>query len=385
MDLTELLEVIARGEDSRHQFKRDLHSPDQLAAELVAFSNSAGGVLLIGVEDDGSLSGLDSTAVSRINQLLSNTASQGVRPPINPLTSNIATASGVVIAVQITPGVNRPYTDKDGRIWVKNGADKRHVTAIEELRRMFQAADLIYADETPIAGSTLAHLDARRFTTYYERRYSETTERSGVPMTRLLANLQLATENGQLNRAGLLMFGSIPQQFLPTAMIKAVAFPGTDWRDTVYDESVDLAGTLVDQYTSAMAFLRRNLRSVQADQNFNSTGELEIPPEVLQEILVNALVHRDYFINAPIRLLMLADRLEVISPGHLPNHLTVENIRHGISNVRNPVIFSHATQLLPYRGLGSGISRSLKLHPHIDFLDQREAQQFTVIIYRTTF
>jgi len=95
---------------------------------------------------------------------------------------------------------------------------------------------------------------------------------------------------------------------------------------------------------------KRNLHHVQAGRSFNSPARLEIPEEVFEELLVNALVHRDYFISAPIRLLIFADRVEIISPGHLPDHLNTDQIRYGLSNLRNPALASHAFHILPYRG-----------------------------------
>ena len=134
--------------------------------------------------------------------------------------------------------------------------------------------------------------------------------------------------------------------------------------------------------TDCIAFIKRNLRHVQANQGFNSPGRLEVPEEVFEEVMVNALVHRDYFINAPIRLLIFADRVEIISPGHLPNHLDIEQIRFGLSNLRNPALASHAFHILPYRGLGSGIPRALDAWPKLELIDDRRGDQFKVIIRR---
>ena len=131
-----------------------------------------------------------------------------------------------------------------------------------------------------------------------------------------------------------------------------------------------------------MAFIKRNLHYVQGDQGVNSLGILEVPEIVFQELLVNALIHRDYFISAPIRVLVFADRVEISNPSHLPNHLTVEQIRYGLSNMRNPLLASHATHLLPYRGLGSGIPRALKAWPSIDLVDDRAGNPFKAIIRR---
>ena len=126
MTPTDLLHLLSQGEDSRHQFKRDATNADALAAELAAFANSGGGTLFLGVNDDGSVAGLDAVAVRRLNQLLSNTSSQHVRPPVHPLTENVRTADGIVMVVSVPDGLSKPYQDALGRLWVKQGADKRH-------------------------------------------------------------------------------------------------------------------------------------------------------------------------------------------------------------------------------------------------------------------
>ena len=97
---------------------------------------------------------------------------------------------------------------------------------------------------------------------------------------------------------------------------------------------------------------------------------------------MNAIVHRDYFISSSIRIFVFSDRVEIISPGHLPNNLTVENIKAGNSNIRNPVLASFAYHILPYRGIGSGIVRALASYPAIEFVDDRDGNQFKCIIKR---
>ncbi|MDI1244135.1 MAG: putative DNA binding domain-containing protein [Rhodoferax sp.] len=373
--------LIAAGEDSRHQFKRDIAHVDKLAAELVAFANSAGGQLLIGVADNGHIAGLTSSDISRLNQLVSNAASQHVKPPINPLTTNVDTGQGLVMVVEIAQGLNKPYMDSQGRIWVKSGADKRQVTAREEMQRMFQAAGLVHADELPVGHCQLDDLDQVEFSRYFERRYGKPVSSVGIPFEQLLQNLNLARP-GAPNLTGMLLFGKAPSNQLPAFVVKAVAFPGTVLHDTQYLDSEDIDGTLPQQYQRCIAFIKRNLHHVQGKQSFNSPGQLEIPAEVFEEVLVNALVHRDYFISAPIRLMIFADRVELISPGHLPNHLDTEKIRYGLSNLRNPALASHAFHMLPYRGLGSGIPRAVAAWPKLEFIDDRQGNQFKVIVKR---
>ncbi|MCB1794336.1 MAG: putative DNA binding domain-containing protein [Candidatus Competibacteraceae bacterium] len=381
MNETELLKTLARGEDSRHQFKENISNVDSLAAELVAFSNSGGGTLIVGVNDAGEVLGLTTADIGRLNQLLSNAASQSVRPPIHPISLNVQTARGLLMVIQTPDGLNRPYTDNQGRIWVKSGADKRHVTAREEMQRLFQQAGLIYADEIPVTGTTVVDIDHRALEEYFESRYREPLEETDQSLERLLRNMGLVRD-GALTLAGLLLFAKKPERFRPAFMIKAVALPGRELHETRYLDSEDIFDHLAGQYQRGLAFIKRNLHYVQGDQGINSLGILEIPEIALQELLVNALIHRDYFISAPIRLLVFADRVEIDNPGHLPNHLNIEQIRYGLSNMRNPLLASHATHLLPYRGLGSGIPRALKAWPNIELVDDRAGNQFKAIIRR---
>jgi ATP-dependent DNA helicase RecG len=164
--------------------------------------------------------------------------------------------------------------------------------------------------------------------------------------------------------------------------VKAVSYPGTDIHTTTYLESLDITGRIKAQFEDSMGFVLRHLRREQAGQGINSLGEIEVPRIVLEELLVNALIHRDYFVSAPVRMFIFDDRIEVISPGHLPNNLTVANIRLGTSNIRNPILTSFATRILPYRGLGTGILRALKEYPAIEFEDDLDRNEFRAIIRR---
>lgn len=373
--------ILAQGEDSQYQFKRTLTNADAFAAELAAFANTNGGYIIIGVEDDGTISGLSREDIARLNQLLSNAASQNIRPPLHPTTQNMTLPQGMIMVVNVTAGLNKPYMDNQGRIWVKTGADKRHVTAREEIQRMFQETGLVYAEENIIPDSSLQDLHRTRLAVYFENRYQQTLEESGLALAQITKSLHIS--NGErLNLAGLLLFGKNPQQFRPAFMVKAVYIDGTDIASQHYRDSEDIEGCLLDQYERSLAFITRNLHRLQAGQGINSLGKLEIPEITLQEVLVNALIHRDYFISAPIRILMFIDRVEIISPGHLPNHLTIEQIRFGLSNMRNPIIASHATRQMPYRGLGSGIPRALENYAAIQLIDDRAGNQFKVIIQR---
>lgn len=384
MTKEELEAIISRGEDGQHQFKANVSNINVLAAEMVAFSNSAGGKLIIGVQDNGDYSGLSRDDMGRLNQLISNAASQSVRPPINPQTQNISIADGLVMVVDIPKGISKPYMDNNGLIWVKSGSDKRKVTAREEIQRMYQNAGLLHGDEIPAKGLTIDSLDKDYFGTFLQKHFNTALDELDIPLATLLENMNLM-QDGVFNVAGALLFTRQPEFNLPVFIVKAVSFPGNDTNTQTYRDSQDMSGKMLHVFRDALSFVNRNLHHVQAGQSVNSLGELEIPLLVFEELIANALIHRDYFVSATIRLLIFTDRIEIISPGHLPNNLTVEKIKLGNSNIRNPILVSFASRILPYRGLGSGIMRALNAYPDIDFIDDRENNLFKAVIKRPPF
>ncbi|BCG63215.1 MAG: ATP-dependent DNA helicase RecG [Methyloprofundus sp.] len=341
MTLKELQTIISRGEDGQHQFKANITNVSSLAAEIVAFSNSAGGMILLGVHDDGTFAGLTRDDMGRLNQLLANAASQSVRPPINPQTENIDTEHGLVMGVQIPRGISKPYMDNNRLIWVKSGSDKRKVTAREEIQRMYQSVGLLHGDEAPAKGLGSKDIDHDYFDTFLQRHFNTSLDASAIPLPALLENMNLMQQD-TLNVAGALLFTRNPQFHLPVFIIKAISFLGNDIATTVYLDSQDMHGKMLNVYEQAMGFIMRSLHHVQGNQSVNSLGELEIPRVVFEELITNALIHRDYFVSATIRLFIFKDRIEIISPGHLPNNLTVTKIKLGNSNIRNPILVSFA-------------------------------------------
>lgn len=386
METTELIEILSRGEDSRHQFKLDFTNPASLAAEIVAFSNSAGGQIFIGVNDDGSVRGLSGADVARLNLLIANTATNNVRPAMNPQTENVNHPNGIVLVITVPEGISKPYmVAQDGAlsIWVKKGSDKRRATDREEIQRLFQQAGLVHADETPVARLGAGDVDIPYFEAFFMQQFGESLAVHSQPLPQLLTNMNLMNQ-GRLNIAGGLLFAKTPHYALPAFVVKAVAFVGNQIEDDRYIDSRDITGKLADVFQQTLGFIIANTRAAQGEQGFNSQGQTEIPRIVWEELVANALIHRDYFISASVRVLVFSDRVEIISPGHLPNNLTIENIKAGNSNIRNPILASFATKLLPYRGLGSGILRVLRAWPAIELIDDRAGNLFKVIVKRAS-
>ena len=246
---------------------------------------------------------------------------------------------------------------------------------------MLQTAGLVHADEVPVAGTTIGDLDLKHFKKFFDKQYGEELDTRDEPLGKLLENLGLAKE-GKLNLAGMLLFTQKPQRYRPAFVMKAVSFVGNDLAGEKYRDSEDIEGCLLELHARAMSFFTRNLRRLQGAKGVNTEGDMEIASSALEELVVNMLLHRDYFISAPWRILLFDNRIELISPGALPNNLTVENIRNGVSIIRNSLIASFATKELPYRGIGTGIRRALAAVPDLHLESDHERNLFTATIPR---
>lgn len=374
---------VAAGEDSTRQFKSRIDNIDSLAAEMAAFANANGGAIFIGVSDNGEIHGLTPEETRKTNLLISNAASQHVRSPLLPLTENVLLENGNIIIVLTVPqGLDKPYFDKNGVIWLKTGADKRRINSKEELRRFFQYSSQFHADELP-SKAGIDKLDKLLFRDFLKKQYGGVFPDAHAEQLRLLQNLNIAAGDGNLNLAGVLLFAEQPELVFPQFVAKGIRFPGIAIHADRYDDTEDFEGPLSRLFKDALAFVMRNLHKVQGGNGVNSPGTPEIPEQVFEELLVNALVHRDYLVSAPIRIFIFDDRVEIISPGTLPNNLTIANIKTGNSNIRNPILISYAAKgLLPYHGIGSGILRVLEAWPDTDFEEDREKSLFKATVYR---
>lgn len=379
MDEFTLREELLRLEDSTRQFKRQFNSANEVAEEVVAFLNTRGGRIFVGVDKDGTIFGVPPDQVDLQNQLIANACDNNLTPPASVFTENVATSDGTVIVATIEEGSDKPYqTKKGGHFFVKKGADKRPVFNRTELQRLFQDAHTVYGEARPVAGSSIADLDVERFRDFYQTKYRKPPPTDEADLLRELTACRLA-KDVCLTVAGLMLFGIHPQQQLPSFTTKAVWFRGNDRAGADFYDNKQFAGHLASQYEEAMAFLRRWNSRIQ-NGSFNAPSSAEIPEVVFEEVLTNALVHRDYFINDSIKLFIFDDRIEIRSPGRLPNSLTIEEVRRGIRRDRNPVVQSFAYDLLNYRGLGSGVLRALQAKPDIEFVEDILGEEVVVVI-----
>ncbi|MCY4163355.1 MAG: putative DNA binding domain-containing protein [bacterium] len=380
MNQTDLLQLLANGENSRVDFKRDNQlQPVKIAAVLAGMLNLEGGQVLLGVEDDGTISGLTRSS-SKAEEWIMQVARDHLAPSVIPTWEVIQYEDGVVVGVVTVPpnAPDKPYKCKQGAHWVTKtrvGTITRDATREEEQRLYQQSGNLHYGIK-PVLGTGIADLDTRRLEDYFMRiRGDAETPRPGSePWRRLLCNLELAVETNDETYAtvdGMLLFGQNSGRFLPQCGIRAVCFEGAEpTYATKSDESIK--GPLVALFSAggelietgvverALDFVRRNTGTSAVLQEGRRVSRPDFPETALREVIVNALAHRDYSITgADVLLSIFDDRIQVQSPGSLPNTISIESMREGARYARNQVMMSIMRDYGYVEGLGMGIRRQV--------------------------
>ncbi len=342
---------LLAGEDSFAEFKevrlggRSVISPnsEQFAGELVAFANADGGVVFLGVSDDGSVQGLPAGDLDRVEQWVVNIASNGCDPPIRPVIRRVRMTGqgteGHLLLVELHRGLFAHRTS-GGRWLVRIGSTKRDLTA-QELARLLQERGRAFVfDEQAVMSATLDDLDDG----VLDRHFGP----SAIPRSDLLRNTRVAVaDDGGTDRptvAGLLAFGRDPQQHLMPAHVHAGVYRGTRLDSDELVHSMLIGGTAADQIDDAVRFVDRfMLRPAR-----KKLGRIEYPQYALDpvyEAVVNAVAHRDYSVSgSKIRLFLFTDRLELYSPGALPNTLTLETLPYRVFT-RNQLLVSFLSRM----------------------------------------
>ena len=374
--MDDILKQIEAGEVSGVQFKERALDKYDIGCELVAFS------------------------------LLSDIASENVVPSILINVDTVEVEDGNLVVATVKEGLNKPYHDNKGIVWVKNGADKRKVFDNAELAEMMTDCGSFAPDEAGVRDATVNDLDATTIKQFLGNRFERVLEKKGLigdafneasldaicsaiakghDCEKILRNLRFIRPDGSLTVAAMLLFGKYTQRWMPMMTAKCICFAGNSVGSKVFRDKVndaDMEGNLLHQYDTIMDFFTRNLHNVQVGEEFNSMGKLEIPYTSLVEFTVNSLVHRSLNMKAPVRIFIFDNRVEIHSPGALPNGLTIDDIKAGTSMPRNMFLFNNAIYLLPYTGVGSGITRALDEDVNVTFMNNDKAQEFVITVWR---
>jgi len=351
--LSELIEKIHLGEDSTIEFKRQLPRRDSLADEIAAFANARGGVILIGVDDNGEIVGLGQRNLDQTEKTVVEVCRDSIEPQVSIFTEKLQFDGKVLLKVEVPRSL---FVHKSpGGYIARQGSSKREMPT-DQLARLLQSrsqARIISFDEQVVPNTTknTLHIDL------YQRFVREGSTENEVED--LLQKRRLLVKDGQVYRAsvaGLLMCHDRPNDYLYNSFIQAVFYRGKT-KDANYQiDAKDFSGPLDRQIMDAYKFVER-YNQVSARKDVGRTERSQYSMRAVFEALVNAAMHRDYTKTvSKTRLFMFADRLELSSPGALSNTLTVEKLRYGQAT-RNELLARLLSEVIVEDDVGREVSR----------------------------
>lgn len=355
---SELSEILVNGENSGVEFKRDDIRPEQLAKEIVALANLQGGRILLGVEDDGTISGIQRP---QLQEWVLNVFRDKVHPQILPFYEEIQVDDKRVAVVSLSQGISKPYVLRHNSredIYVRMG-DRSELATREQQARLFAAGGLLHTEVMPVSGTSLDYLDLARLEDYLRNVLRDPE----VPSSPLEWKVRLQgmgfltqgqEESPVCTVAGLLLFGIAPRRVLRQSGLRVLVFAGQDKQyQAILDSVVDgplvgrwamVAGQrvlvdegLVEKFASRVEpYLK--LDGAEVNDGFRREPQWLYPRDAVREALVNALIHRDWTRSVDIEIGFYADRLEINSPGAMQNSMTIEKMKAGQRSPRNPIL-----------------------------------------------
>lgn len=355
MNELELKERILKGEDLHTEFKESFSDNEDIAKSIVCFANTDGGQLVVGVNDNGEIVGVEN--IDELTKRVDDVAYNRCEPPVTIVQETLSIENRTVLIINVPKGDQRPYRTASGLHYIRS-ANRCRQASREELLRLFQATESIYYDEIEMARASIKDIDMDYAKKFLEKYYDFKVE--DKDLIRLLINIKALSKNERPTLSGILFFGENPQFYVPTSSIIAAYIDGNDLSIPPSDRK-EFEGKVPQVIENCMRFLKVYVKEKHIIKGIEPESYPEVEDFALREALVNAVSHRDYTISAPVRIFIFNDRIEFHTPGKLPNTVTIENIKIGAAHVlRNPTIYILLNKMGLVTHTGTGIKRIIE-------------------------
>ncbi|MGR3219546.1 MAG: RNA-binding domain-containing protein, partial [Candidatus Anammoxibacter sp.] len=385
-------EAIKNGENSFVEFKEYPIRPENLARELVAFSNFKGGTIFLGISDVGEIKGVDK---SNIEEWVMNIASDRIEPSIIPAYQELKIGSKTIIVIEVDLGLGKPYAVKrkaDRYYYIRVGSTSRRADR-EQLRRLFQSSALFHGEILPVNNTSFRDIEFLTLKDYFAnyRKFNIPSLDKEDEWIELLLNNEYMIETDLKNKvltiAGCILFAEHPARRLTQAGISCAAYKGAvkDY-DTYERVDIDCQASPKGLVKEVMLFFQRYLSREELNGNMQRIRVWDIPEDVLRETILNAIAHMDYTSLSNIEASIFNDRVEVVSPGSLPNTVTIERMKSGCRVARNQIIIQTLKDygLVEHMGMGvrNKIIKGMLAHNKKDPLFIVDEYQVKVVLIK---
>lgn len=339
------------------EFKRDMPQKKQtMLKTVVGFANTYGGQIVVGIDDSGEIIGVPEDAIDQLIDDLNRSIYDSLSPSIYPAIYSKRFGDQLVIVIDIAEGGNKPYHFRDMRVnegtYVRMGTHTMLATQ-DIIQQLHWQSQRKFLDEMPVYAAQEDDIDMSAFEKFLEQRKQHNIKADPQEMLRHYEILTKDRGRVYPTVAGILLFGKNPEKFFPEAFTICTHIAGTSGRDVIATR--DSVGQLFQQYKDCVAFITSHLNASFTIKGTAAREEqLEIPPEAIREIVLNAIVHRNYLIPGPSKITLYDDRLEIFSPGNFPGPIKADKVDIGVTYIRNTIITRIFRDIGFIEKLGSG-------------------------------
>ena len=348
-----ILNIIDQGENVYVEFKESKIHADTLAKEIISFANYNGGTLLLGVSDNGRIKGVHEE--KNYEEWIANIVRNNVIPSIQVDCYQMNVNGKRLIIVNIPKGKDKPYQSINGKYYIRVGSTNRIATQ-QELLRLFQASGVFHYDLNSVPCTSIKDLNFTKLDQYFQRYSLSFSQENDKQKQILLQNVDILSEFGEVTIGGLLIFGINPSKYLFQSGISFACFKGVNINQELLNNQ-KIEGTLDYLIDTGVAVIKNHVMVPSIiDKNKRKDKKFIYSDAVYKELITNAVVHRNYSISgSKIRIFLFDDRLEVISPGRLPNTVSIKKLPFGVSFAVNPVIVKFMENFRYIDQLGRGL------------------------------
>lgn len=342
-------------ESSFLEFKREVPKNDQIIKTIIGFCNQKGGRIIIGVADDRTIIGLPQSEIEHLLESLDHVIYEACHPTIIPLISQQRFGNKSILIISVSSGMSKPYYRKSEGMqrgtFVRVGRSTIRATPemIEELKWQSHNIDF---EKLPVYRAKMDSIDEDLFQKFIHSRKNHAKAESSKEMMRSYSLIFEEHNNWYPTYAGILLFGKNPQIYLSEAMIICCHIKGSEGREAI--ASIDCTGTLLNQYHQAHNFILSRLSHSFKIEGMIREEKLEIPEVAIREALLNLIIHRNYHLPSPSKILIYDDRIEFFSPGNFWGPIKPDQLLNGMTYLRNPALCKVFREIGLVEKMGTG-------------------------------
>lgn len=361
-----------QNESSTIEWKRELPRNDQIIKTIIGFCNQNGGKIVIGVANSGEIVGIATEIIQKALESLEKMIYEASSPTIIPRIYTQRFGEKCLLIIEVSSGMSKPYyrtsEGLDKGTYIRLGRNTLRANS-DMIKEMYWQSHGLDFETLPNHNAKEEDLDSKKIKTFLDNRKNHGNLK--YEKSTLLAYHLIKSEHSIFypTQMALILFGKLPQFFLSEAMIICSHFQGISGRDVI--ATIDCEGVLFDQFNQCYSFIVSRLPRSFKIRKPKREEQLEIPEIAIREALLNAIVHRNYHIKAPIKVAIYDDRIEIFSPGSFPGPLDLKNLKSGITYLRNPMICKIFREIGYIEKLGTGIITIFESYEKRGLLDPK--------------